>query len=161
MAIFYDHLMEELLEGIEPPLDEVEKDLCDECSHDQIRTGACGCRITRHLRVSPVRAIEKWFLSPAQAESVDAEGRAIPPNPSGPVVARVIKTTIHPQSGKLSIVRILSGTIKADSTLTDISQAARKCARVVSIACKVRNKKRFRKRGCSIVAIARLEPVAR
>ena len=36
MADFDDHLMEELLEGIEPPLDEVERDLCNECSHDQI-----------------------------------------------------------------------------------------------------------------------------
>ena len=36
MADFDDHLMEELLEGVEPPLDEVERDLCSECSHDQI-----------------------------------------------------------------------------------------------------------------------------
>jgi small GTP-binding protein len=36
MADFDDHLMEELLEGQEPPLDEIERDLCAECSHDQI-----------------------------------------------------------------------------------------------------------------------------
>ena len=32
---------------------------------------------------------------------------------------RVIKTSIHPQSGKLSIARILSGTVKADATLDE------------------------------------------
>ena len=36
MADFDDHLMEELLEGVEPPLEEIERDLCDECSHDQV-----------------------------------------------------------------------------------------------------------------------------
>ena len=29
MADFDDHLMEELLEGIEPPIEEIERDLCE------------------------------------------------------------------------------------------------------------------------------------
>jgi elongation factor G len=126
MADFDDHLMEELLEGVEPPLDEIERDLCSECAHDQVvpvlvAAGASGAGVT-----ALVRAIEKWFPSPAQAPHVDAEGRPIPPEPSGPVIARIIKTSIHPQSGKLSIARILSGTIKADATLTNISKNGEK-----------------------------------
>jgi elongation factor G len=122
IADFDDHLMEELLEGVEPPLEEVERDLCAECSHDQIvpvlvASGASGAGVA-----ALVRAMEKWFPSPADAPKVDAEGRPIAPDPSGPVVAQVIKTTIHPQSGKLSIARILSGTIKSDATLTDITK---------------------------------------
>ena len=122
MADFDDHLMEELLEGVEPPIEEVERDLCNECSHDQVvpvlvASGASGAGV-----VALVRAIEKWFPSPADAPHVDAEGRPIAPDPSAPVVARIIKTTIHPQSGKLSIARVLSGTVKADATLANITK---------------------------------------
>src|SRR5579863_623440 len=109
IADFDDHLMEELLEGTEPPIDEIERDLCSECSHDQVvpvlvAAGASGAGVN-----ALVRAIEKWFPSPADTPCVDAEGRPIPSDPNAPVVARIIKTTIHPQSGKLSIARIVSG----------------------------------------------------
>ncbi len=122
MADFDDHLMEELLEGVEPPPDEIDRDLCSECAHDQVvpvlvAAGIVGAGIT-----ALVRAIEEWFPSPADAPHVDAEGRPIPADPAAPAIARVIKTSIHPQSGKLSIVRILSGTIKADATLTNVSK---------------------------------------
>ncbi|MDP9025102.1 MAG: GTP-binding protein, partial [Candidatus Eremiobacteraeota bacterium] len=126
MADFDDHLMEELLEGVEPPIEEVDRDLCLECAHDQIvpvlvASGATGAGVP-----ALVNAMERWFPSPADAQSIDAEGRPIASDPAGPTIAHVIKTTIHPQSGKLSVVRILSGTIKADSTLTDISQGGEK-----------------------------------
>jgi len=122
MADFDDHLMEELLEGVEPPLDEIERDLCNECAHDQVvpvlvASGMAGTGIA-----ALVRAIEKWLPSPADAPQADAEGRPIEPDPAAQVVARVIKTAIHPQSGKLSIVRVLSGTIKSDATLNDITK---------------------------------------
>ena len=122
MADFDDHLMEELLEGVEPPLEEIERDLCSECSHDQVvpvlvAAGGSGAGVA-----ALVRAIEKWLPSPVQAAYPDAEGRSISPDPSAPVIARIIKTAIHPQSGKLSIARVLSGTIKADATLTNISK---------------------------------------
>ncbi|MEO9171257.1 MAG: elongation factor G [Candidatus Baltobacteraceae bacterium] len=160
IADFDDHLMEELLEGIEPPLDEIERDICEECAHDQIvpvllASGSTGAGVS-----ALVNAMERWFPSPADAPIVDAEGRPIAPDPAAPVVAQVIKTTIHPQSGKLSIVRVVSGTIKSDSALTDITQGGEK----------VRPGGLYRLQGKkqeavteapagSIVAIARLEPV--
>lgn len=126
MADFDDHLMEELLEGVEPPLEEIERDLCTECSHDQVvpvlvAAGASGAGVA-----ALVRAIEKWFPSPAAAPYTDAEGRPIAPDPSAPVIARIIKTSIHPQSGKLSIARVISGTIKSDATLANISKGNEK-----------------------------------
>jgi elongation factor G len=122
MADFDDKLMEELLEGVEPPIEEIEHDLCSECSHDQVvpvlvAAGASGAGVT-----ALVRAIEKWFPSPAAAPSLDAEGRPISADPAASVIARIIKTSIHPQSGKLSIARVLSGTIKSDATLANISK---------------------------------------
>ena len=161
MADFDDHLMEELLDGQEPPVDEVERDLCQECSHDQIvpvlvASGATGIGVA-----ALVRAMENWFPPATDAPMLDAEGREIAPDPQGPVVAQVIKTTIHPQSGKLSIVRVISGTIRADATLTNVSKSGDK----------VRSGGLYRLHGKKqeaipeasagdIVAIARLETVS-
>jgi elongation factor G len=122
MADFDDHLMEELLEGVEPQLEEIERDLCNECSHDQVvpvlvAAGSSGAGVA-----ALIRAIEKWFPSPAQRPHLDAEQRPIAPDPDAPVIARVIKTSIHPQSGKLSIARILSGTVKSDATLANVTK---------------------------------------
>jgi elongation factor G len=122
MADFDDRLMEELLEGVEPPIEEIERDLCNECSHDQVVPVLVAAGGSSAGVAALVRAIEKWFPSPAEAPHVDAEGRPIPPDPGAPVIARILKTSIHPQSGKLSIARILSGTIKADATLTNITK---------------------------------------
>jgi elongation factor G len=160
MADFDDHLLEELLEGIEPPLDEVERDLCSECSHDQIVPVLIGAGSSGAGAAALVRAIERWFPSPLDRPVLDIEGRPIPADPSAPVVAQVIKTTMHPQSGKLSIVRVISGTLRADATLTDRSQNDER----------VRSGGLYRLQGKrqeaiaeavpgAIVAIARLEPV--
>ncbi len=160
MADFDDHLMEELLEGIEPPLEEVERDLCSECSHDQIlpvlvAAGASGSGVA-----ALVRAIERWFPSPADAPLLDAEGRPIAPDPDGPLVANVIKTTIHPQSGKLSIVRVLSGTLKADATLTNVSRNGEKVRSGGLFRLQGRKQEALAEAGPgAIVAIARLDSV--
>jgi elongation factor G len=122
MADFDDHLMEELLEGVEPPLEEIERDLCAECSHDEVVPVLVAAGLSGAGVAALVRAIETWLPSPADAAQVDAEGRPVESDPAGPVIARVIKTSIHPQSGKLSIVRVLSGTIKADATLGNITK---------------------------------------
>jgi elongation factor G len=122
MADFDDHLMEELLEGVEPPLEEIEKDLCDECSHDQVVPVLVAAGMSGAGVAALVRAIDKWFPSPAHAPHTDAEGRPIEPDPDAPVILRIIKTAIHPQSGKLSIARVLSGTVKSDATLTNVSK---------------------------------------
>jgi elongation factor G len=161
MADFDDHLMEELLEGVEPPQDEVDKDLCSECSHDQIvpvlaTAGLPGAGIT-----PLVQAMEKWFPSPLDAEQVDAEGRRIEAKPDGPVIAHVIKTIIHPQSGKLSVVRVLSGTVKADSTLTNISKNSEKVRSAGLYRLQGKKQEAITEAPAgSIVAIARLETVS-
>ena len=161
MADFDDHLMEELLEGLEPPQEEVQKDLCEECSHDQIIPVLAAAGLPGYGVAALVQAIGKWFPSPLDSPIVDAEGRNIEPKTAGPVAAYVIKTIIHPQSGKLSVVRVLSGTLKSDATLTNISKNSEK----------VRSGGLYRLQGKkqeaipeaapgSVVAIGRLESVA-
>lgn len=126
MADFDDHLMEELLEGVEPPQDEVDRDLCSECSHDQIVPVLVASGTTGAGVAALVRAIERWFPSPAQAPKTDVDGHPIAPDPSLPAIVHIVKTVIHPQSGKLSVGRILTGTVKADATLADITKGGEK-----------------------------------
>jgi elongation factor G len=119
---FDDHLLEELLEGVEPPLDEVRRDLHDEYARDQIVPVLFGSAV-RGIGISElIAAIVEQFPSPLDVERVDIEGRPVEAKPGGPVVAQVCKTVIHPQSGKLSVVRIFSGTLTGDSVLTDTSR---------------------------------------
>ncbi|HTZ55939.1 MAG TPA: elongation factor G [Candidatus Acidoferrum sp.] len=160
MADFDDHLMEELLEGVEPPLDEVERDLCSECSHDQIVPVLVAAGATSAGVPALLRALERWFPSPKDAPVVDAEGRTIEPDPAAPVIAYVIKTVIHPQSGKLSIVRVVRGTLKSDATLTDISQNDEKVRSGGLYRLQGKKQEAIAEAGPgAVVAIARLEPV--
>src|SRR5579872_968720 len=161
MADFDDHLMEELLEGVEPPQDEVDKDLCAECSHDQIVPVLATAGLPGYGIGALVQAIEKWFPSPLDAAQVDAEGRPIEAKADGPVIAHVIKTIIHPQSGKISVVRLLSGTLKPDSTLTNISKNSEKVRSAGLYRLQGKKQEAIPEaRPGSIVAIARLETVS-
>ncbi|HET9095054.1 MAG TPA: GTP-binding protein, partial [Candidatus Baltobacteraceae bacterium] len=161
MADFDDHLMEELLEGVEPPDDEVQKDLCEECSHDQIIPVVATAGLWGSGIGALVEAMEKWFPSPLDAAQVDAEGRRIESKADGPVIAHVIKTIIHPQSGKLSVVRVLSGTLKSDATLTNISKGSEKVRSAGLYRLQGKKQEAVTEAGPgSIAAIARMETVS-
>lgn len=119
---FDDHLLEELLDGIEPSRDEINKDLCEDCSHDQIIPVLCGSALSGGGVRALLEAIEREFPSPAAEPRHDSAGRIVAPDPKGPVVAQVCKTFVHPQSGKLSVVRVFSGTITGETTMSDASR---------------------------------------
>jgi elongation factor G len=146
---FDDHLFEELLEGIEPPLDEVERDLHDETCADQIVPVLAGAGLT-DIGVAAgalLRVIERQFPAP----SGDA---------GAPLVAQVVKTIVHPASGKVSLVRIWDGTLHADAALVDVSRGAAKIR--ASGLFRLQGKKQEPVASASagdIVAIARLEGV--
>jgi elongation factor G len=120
---FDDHLLEELLEGVEPPLEEVRRDLHDEYARDQIVPVLFGSA-ARGIGIEELlAAIVEQFPSPLDVERVDADGRVVEPRAGGPVVAQVCKTTIDPHAGKFSVVRIFSGTLTSGTVLTDTSRA--------------------------------------
>jgi elongation factor G len=122
LADFDDTLMEELLDGKEPPQDEIERDLCDDCAHDQIVPVLVGSA-QENVGVSTlVDAMVRMFPSPATEPRQDAEGRPVVPRPDGPVVAQVCKTIVHPQQGKLSVVRVFTGTLTPSAPLVDASR---------------------------------------
>ncbi|HEY9084377.1 MAG TPA: elongation factor G [Candidatus Tyrphobacter sp.] len=161
VADFDDTLLEELLEGKEPPLDEVERDLCSECSHDQVLPVLAAAGSTGAGVAALARAMQQWFPSPLDRPHVDAEGRSIAPDPAAPFVARVIKTSVHPQSGKISIVRVLAGSMKSDTTLTDISRGDERIRSGGLYRLQGKKQEPIAEAGPgTIAAVARLESVA-
>ncbi len=105
---FDDHLLEELLEGIEPPLDEVRRDLHDETCGKQIIPVLVGAGI-----------VDIGVAATALLEVIERQFPAPSGDPAAPLVAQVCKTLVHPQSGKLSVVRVWEGTLAADASLVD------------------------------------------
>jgi elongation factor G len=143
---FDDHLLEELLEGIEPPIEEIRTDLRDETAHDQIVPVLVGAGIGDIGVAALLDVIENQFPAPVG-------------DPSKPFLAQVCKTSIHPQSGKLSIVRIHAGTVTADATMVDTTRGLK--VRAAGLF-KLQGKKQepIGSAGAGeVVAIARLEGV--
>ncbi len=122
LADFDDHLMEEILEGQEPPLEEIEHDLESDVSADKIvpvvvTSGIRGWGVPELLAL-----IINQFPDATQVRRADNTGTFVEPNAAAPVVAQVCKTTVHPQSGKLSIVRVFSGTLNPDTALVNVNR---------------------------------------
>jgi elongation factor G len=161
LADFDDHLMEELLEGIEPPPDEIARDLCVDCTHDQIVAVLAGAASVGAGATALGNAIETLLPAPNVTPRRDVDGREIVPVDGGPVIAQVCKTIVHPQAGKFSVVRIFSGTLGAQTPLVNASRgaAAVKASGVFRLFGK-RTEPITSAGPGSIVAIGRLENVA-
>jgi elongation factor G len=146
---FDDHLLEELLDGIEPPLDEVRKDLHDETCGDLIVPVLVGAGLT-DIGVAAgalLEVIEQQFPAPSGS-------------PDAALVAQVCKTIVHPQSGKFSVVRVREGTLQSDSALIDVSQPALKLRAAGLYRLQGKRQEPVTSAGPGdIVAIARLEGV--
>jgi len=62
-----------------------------------------------------LEAITQFFPSPADATYKTEDGKELQADPNGPLAAQVFKTTADPYVGKLTYLRVISGTLKADS----------------------------------------------
>ena len=158
LADFDDHLMEEILEGQEPPLDEIERDLTSDVSADKIvpvlvASGIRGWGVPQLLEL-----VLSQFPDATGVRRLDQSGKPVEPSAQAPLVAQVCKTIVHPQSGKLSIARIFAGTINADTQLVDTSRGDVKERPGGLYALLGKNQSAVTSMGPgSIVAIARLE----
>ncbi|MBF2067024.1 MAG: elongation factor G [Calothrix sp. C42_A2020_038] len=115
LANFDDHLLEELLEDIEPPQEEILKDLKLELGADLVVPVFFGIA-EQDYGVRPLlEAISKEAPSP----EVTAERRGIKAVGNAPL-AQVLKTFYTPQGGKLSLVRVWQGKLNDGAVLNGV-----------------------------------------
>jgi elongation factor G len=121
-----DNLLEMVLEGKDVPQDTIEKDLKNAVRAGTIVPILVGSAHTDAGVFTLLDAIISLCPDPLDRDYKDKDGRAIEIQEGGPVIAQVIKTYVHPQSGKLSLTRVITGTIKADTQLMDSSRGGPK-----------------------------------
>lgn len=115
LADFDDHLLEELLEDIEPPQSEVLQDLKTELGADLI--------VPVFIGVAEAGFGIRPLLDALEKEAPDAndtaQSRELEPS-SDRLVAQVLKNYFSPQGGKLSLVRVWQGTLTEGMTLNQV-----------------------------------------
>jgi elongation factor G len=114
-----DALLEMVLEGTDPPLDLLQKDLKQAVKSGTFVPIMVGSAQTDAGVFTLLDTIASLCPSPLDREYKDKDGKVIQIKEDGPVIAQVIKTYVNPQSGKLSVTRVFSGTITGDSQLLD------------------------------------------
>jgi elongation factor G len=114
LAEFDDHLLEELIEEVEPPQTEVLQDLKDELSADLIVPVLFGVA-DRGFGIRPLLEILAKEAPKAQ-ETAKLRGLGNADSP----VAQVLKTYISAQGGKLSLVRVWQGTLSDGMSLNKV-----------------------------------------
>ncbi|MBW4525952.1 MAG: elongation factor G [Phormidium tanganyikae FI6-MK23] len=114
LANWDDHLLEELLEEIEPPEDEILQDLKMELGADLIVPVFFGCA-DRDFGVRPL--LSALLREIPEPETI-AEYRGIKVGNTG--IAQVLKTYNTQQGGKLSLVRVWQGTISDGMPLNGV-----------------------------------------
>jgi elongation factor G len=118
-----ESLMDRYLNGedIDPKvlIDDLETAVARASFYPVLATAApSGLGMTELLEV-----ITAGFPSPLEHEVppiATADGRPLAPiacDPSGPLVAEVVKTTTDPYVGRISLVRVFSGTLRPDTTV--------------------------------------------
>jgi elongation factor G len=115
LANFDDHLLEELLEEIEPPTEEILQDLKMELGADLIVPVFIGCA-EQDYGVRPL--IEALLREAPTPETTQARRKITAPDQT--TVAQVLKTYYTPQGGKLSLVRVWQGQLSDGMILNNI-----------------------------------------
>lgn len=115
LADFDDHLLEELLEDIEPSQDEILSDLKLELGSDLIVPVLLGMAD----RDFGVRPLLDALVREAPDPQVTAKRRGISEKENGPL-GQVLKTYFTHQGGKLSLVRLWRGSLKDGDVVNGI-----------------------------------------
>ncbi|NJM67548.1 MAG: elongation factor G [Acaryochloris sp. RU_4_1] len=115
LANFDDHLLEELLEDIEPPQSEVLQDFKTELGADLIVPVFIGVAEADF----GVRPLLDALAKEAPDASATAQLRGLDPARE-PLVAQVLKNFFSPQGGKLSLVRVWQGTLSDGMVLNQV-----------------------------------------
>lgn len=112
LANFDDHLLEELLEEIEPSQAEIWTDLKTEMASDHVVPVLVGSAD----RDFGVRALLDALVQECPTANMSAKRRGLSDTSDQPI-AQVLKTYYTPQGGKLSLVRVWQGELTEGQTL--------------------------------------------
>lgn len=112
LADFDDHLLEELLEEIEPPQEEILQDLKKDLGADLIVPVMFGIALEDY----GTRPLWDALVKEAPEATVTAENRGLDPE-ADETLAQVLKTFYTPQGGKLSLVRVWQGSLTDGESL--------------------------------------------
>lgn len=115
LANFDDHLLEELLEEINPDQEEITRDLKMELGADLIVPVFLGMADQDY----GVRPLLEAILREAPTPDITAEKRGFKANGNEPI-AQILKTYYTPQGGKLSLVRVWQGSINDGASLNGV-----------------------------------------
>ncbi len=122
-----DELMERYLEGDVPSVEELEKTLAHGVAGAQVFPVVCGSATKEVALDRLLSFVCEIGPSPldrppveVQAGSGDGSKTAeVPPDPGGQPLAWVWKTVADPYVGRISLFKVLSGTIRPDAVLVD------------------------------------------
>lgn len=126
-----DELLERYLEGEEPEAAPVRAQLREGTLTGRFVPVVCGSGLLGIGVSELLDAIVDYLPSPLDKAHItrivgvnpeSGEEVSRDPNPEGPVCAQVFKTLIDPYAGKLSYLRVYSGTITADATLLNTTR---------------------------------------
>ena len=116
IAEFDDHLLEELLEDINPSREEILQDLKQELGADQIVPVFFGMA----ERDYGVRHLLTALVEETPAPTITANRRGLDPSADGDAVVQILKTYFTPQGGRLSLGRVWQGTLSDGMALNGV-----------------------------------------
>jgi elongation factor G len=118
-----DDLMERYLEGEVPTTEELEATLATGLVDGVVFPVVCGSALTGvgidRLGSLLAEIAPTPEVMPAATVQDGDSLEEVPCDPSGRILARVFKTISDPYVGKISLLRVVSGTIKPDTVLTN------------------------------------------
>lgn len=149
LADFDDHLLEELLEDIEPSQEEIINDLKKDLSADLIVPVFLGIAQNDY----GVRPLLDSLIKETPEPAITAERRGLEPLKAEKAIAQVLKTYYSNQGGRLSLVRVWQGKITDGMTLNGV--------RIGGISRLMGNQQKFETSAETgdIIALARLEGI--
>jgi elongation factor G len=125
-----DALMERYLEGAEISHEETVQALKKGVTEGHLFPVTCGVA-TRNLGTGRLLdALVEDLPSPAMRgprviRDGDGEAVEVAPDPDGEVIAQVFKTTADPYTGRVNVLRVLSGTLRPDGQLHNATSGSR------------------------------------
>ncbi len=124
-----EELMEKYFEGEEFTIEEISAALKSGFKQEAIVPVFCGSATANMGIMKVMDAIADYFPTPLNLNEVVARDKAgedvvVKPEPDGPLAALVFKTIADQFVGKISIFRVYSGTLKADSTVLNAQTGA-------------------------------------